>query len=972
MDKGSADKVIISWLTTVTPYSGFQEFDIGDSGDPAGGSCELYSIYRFFDSPSKCVAYNTTSGSTTPSTPSSFPKNMYLEDQRLNASKDDDSENEWMGKDSHTADKYANLLYQYNISEPISNITHINFTWRGYDTFTNGGALKIFIWNHNISDWENIYTNTSTEDRYINYNLSENFSHYISEGVLYIAVSGGLGGFSNQLPTYRSASPHNTGGVSVDAPLSVYVEDLDVPSDTLTVKFYNASDDSLIGSKTVVGSGTASVTWPGLSLDTDYYWYITVNDGHGIVSSKNNPWNFTTRSNVAPQIIAGSELPYDGATNVNTPIALSVNVSDADGDTMTVTFYDNDAGLVISLPQTVSDGYGKASVTWHLNDRGVTHNWSVIVSDPWESTSSGTPWSFTTKPNTKPVASCSSPKAGDTICQPIIFSWTFFDGDGDSQIAYQVEVKKSSDTWDNLATSSGTVHSSLKKWSCPVYLAEFILYDWRVKVYDGYDWSSWSTVTGFYPGMACQVKCFPQGTMITLADNTKKPIEDVKIGDIVKSYDFETKLNVLNTVISKVDPYHKYYSINNGLIKTTLDHPLYIKKTDEQIGWAAINPQLAEYSYGLSDIYEIEIGDRFKLSSGEWSESIQSIDFVDEYVQTYSLGLSGVNNFYANDILAYGLELNSGHTIHEKYVELKVFHTAKDYKNPQTHIIGTDQEHEIPPNSIEINTDDITIFWKGYDDITDSSELRYQWKLDPNGAWSEFTYDTSAKLHINAPGQYTFTVRAMDLADNLEAVSSTNTLAIEKLAFNKILIISVNETESAIINATNDYNKRGIEDFVRIDFLHENKTFGRAYVIDMDSLSHSLGTSSGSYKTILMNGAVICQKSGGYTFYKKPSFLDSSNVLTLRIMHTRSTNQFSLGNSGKFSILSKVTSNHFIESSNVYNLKIGFFGDTSPAWIKYMTENYNFNSTAYPNIVAYDKFVRLILSHSIVELKMDL
>jgi hypothetical protein len=54
----------------------------------------------------------------------------------------------------------------------------------------------------------------------------------------------------------------------------------------MDVSFYNADDDSLIGTDTdVVSGGTASVTWNDLSYNTTYSWYTIADDGSAITQS---------------------------------------------------------------------------------------------------------------------------------------------------------------------------------------------------------------------------------------------------------------------------------------------------------------------------------------------------------------------------------------------------------------------------------------------------------------------------------------------------------------------------------------------------------------------------------------------------------------------------------------------------------------------------------------------------------------
>ncbi|MGC9554461.1 MAG: S8 family serine peptidase, partial [Thermoplasmatota archaeon] len=82
-------------------------------------------------------------------------------------------------------------------------------------------------------------------------------------------------------------------GVDTSPTLSVYVSDPD--GDSLAVSFYNAADNSLIGTDTGVPSGsTASVTWSGLAYSTTYTWYAVADDG--LNSTQSATWQFTTMS----------------------------------------------------------------------------------------------------------------------------------------------------------------------------------------------------------------------------------------------------------------------------------------------------------------------------------------------------------------------------------------------------------------------------------------------------------------------------------------------------------------------------------------------------------------------------------------------------------------------------------------------------------------------------------------------------
>jgi len=85
--------------------------------------------------------------------------------------------------------------------------------------------------------------------------------------------------------------------------------------------------------------------------------------------------------------------PSDGSTDVPINPTLNVTVTDPDGDTMDVSFY-NANGTLIGIDKNVPSG-GIASVIWYNLDYNKTYSWYVIVNDDEYSTTSSI-WNFTT------------------------------------------------------------------------------------------------------------------------------------------------------------------------------------------------------------------------------------------------------------------------------------------------------------------------------------------------------------------------------------------------------------------------------------------------------------------------------------------------------------------------------------------------------------------------------------------------
>ena len=111
----------------------------------------------------------------------------------------------------------------------------------------------------------------------------------------------------------------------LDAELSqvLKVQVFDPDENNMDVSFYDASDNSQIGSiqTDIPDGGTASVTWDNLDYSHTYSWYVIVNDS--MTETKSNTWYFTTMphppvsssppSNNPP--IADPGGPYTGYAN---------------------------------------------------------------------------------------------------------------------------------------------------------------------------------------------------------------------------------------------------------------------------------------------------------------------------------------------------------------------------------------------------------------------------------------------------------------------------------------------------------------------------------------------------------------------------------------------------------------------------------------------------------------------------------
>jgi len=113
----------------------------------------------------------------------------------------------------------------------------------------------------------------------------------------------------------------------------------------------------------------------------------------------------STFSTVLTVVISGSvnnppdapsdSVPVNNSVDIGTSPTLYVNVSDTDGDSMDVTFYNSSDDSVIGTDTSVVSG-GTASTTWSGLSYSTVYSWYAIADDGSDTTQSAT-WSFTTE-----------------------------------------------------------------------------------------------------------------------------------------------------------------------------------------------------------------------------------------------------------------------------------------------------------------------------------------------------------------------------------------------------------------------------------------------------------------------------------------------------------------------------------------------------------------------------------------------
>ena len=151
--------------------------------------------------------------------------------------------------------------------------------------------------------------------------------------------------------------------------------------------------------------------------------------------------------------------------------------------------------------------------------------------------------------------------------------------------------------------------------------------------------------TAFYSIVSHNSPCFVAGTKIQMENGLTKNIEDVEVGDSIVSFDLknnETKVNkVLNIFSKKVDKIVIYEFDNGGVLKSTLDHPIYVNGK----GWSSYDNLLSNTLYTLENtVQKIEIGDTIKLINS--NVILEKMTLVNEETKVFNLSEIEINHNY--------------------------------------------------------------------------------------------------------------------------------------------------------------------------------------------------------------------------------------------------------------------------------------------------------------------------------------
>lgn len=163
-----------------------------------------------------------------------------------------------------------------------------------------------------------------------------------------------------------------------------------------------------------------------------------------------------------------------------------------------------------------------------------------------------------------------------------------------------------------------------------------------------------------------RVCCVSADTMITLSDGSEKRADEIQIGDLVMTYNFETGELEGKPILSITNALRTMQVVlkfsDNTFIKISNDHPLLT-----ELGWKAYHPSACEFAYG--DMIKVceesfVLGDKLFSISTEYNKEIVDIEFEyceGETFKMYTFMVEDNHNYFSNNVLSHNVACPEGH-----------------------------------------------------------------------------------------------------------------------------------------------------------------------------------------------------------------------------------------------------------------------------------------------------------------------
>lgn len=145
--------------------------------------------------------------------------------------------------------------------------------------------------------------------------------------------------------------------------------------------------------------------------------------------------------------------------------------------------------------------------------------------------------------------------------------------------------------------------------------------------------------------------CFLAGTAITMSDGSSKPIEEIKVGDQVRSFDESTGEFVQGNVVGLRGDDTTEYILLNGTTKVTANHRFYVPLSSKAV---IMSTSLSSDVYGGEwiEIGKLRPGAMLLDQNGKLIE-IKSIERIKDSAPVFNFQVSPYPTYIANGIVVH-------------------------------------------------------------------------------------------------------------------------------------------------------------------------------------------------------------------------------------------------------------------------------------------------------------------------------
>lgn len=163
--------------------------------------------------------------------------------------------------------------------------------------------------------------------------------------------------------------------------------------------------------------------------------------------------------------------------------------------------------------------------------------------------------------------------------------------------------------------------------------------------------------------MANKKGCFVADSLVELIDG-RAPIQDLRVGDSVLSYNSETKTNEEKDVTAVYRPLNSK-SITIKIvgpsyiddITCTPDHPIVQYLSGSIAGVASFDVEKTKEDYGFPTVSLLQKGTEFLTVTHESAQVYEIVENEDNSQETYLIEVEGNSNYFVNGCLVHNKNL---------------------------------------------------------------------------------------------------------------------------------------------------------------------------------------------------------------------------------------------------------------------------------------------------------------------------